>query len=326
MKYIIILTIICATSALAAPELELDNLWRNFKNDHNRQYASADEEAKRFEIFRANLQSIMENNLKYERGQTTYKMGINKFTDMTQEERVEKYLTKIEPPTHRDEAELPLTDVPESKDWAAEGMVTKIKDQEACGCCYAFASVAAIESGNAIVNKKLQDLSVQEVVDCSAGDIYLNHGCSGGIIEGSIHYVMDHGIVAEETYPYAGTDGNICSTNASKPIVTVKSYKNVPANETLLKQAVGGIGPVAACVDANTWFAYEDGILDGPCYDNATSHVILIVGYGTENGVDYWLVKNSWGTGWGAKGFGKVRRNNNNAFCLATYTAYPIMK
>ncbi|CAG9864911.1 unnamed protein product [Phyllotreta striolata] len=326
MKLFVAFLLFVASTAAKFAESEVD-LWSKFKNDHNRIYQSWQEESLRFDIFKANVRMINEHNAKYEKGESTYFMGINKFTDKTADELTRIYLTNVQPPTRRDEVDLShVTDVPDQKNWTSLGVVTVPKDQGSCGCCYAFASVAAIESANAITNYVLRNLSVQQVLDCSY-KTYINEGCSGGIIEGSIHYAMDHGLVSEESYPYRFGQ-YYCLVKEDLAVVSVENYKNVAPDEDQLKAAVGTIGPVAACAVADdSWFHYAGGIIDGVCPDNkATNHVVLVAGYGTENGTDYWYLKNSWGADWGLNGYLKVRRNHNNAYCLATYTAYPILK
>ncbi|CAG9864913.1 unnamed protein product [Phyllotreta striolata] len=325
MNHFIIYALMSALTATANPEME--DLWREFKKEHNRIYNSVEEEAERFNIFQVNIRTIREQNQKYDTGESSYYMGINQFADLTQEEFVAKYKSKTKVPTGSyviNEFQLPLN-VPDQKNWTAEEVVTEVRDQDICDCGYAIASIGAVESAYAIKHKTLKVLSVQQIVDCSYGEIYYNYGCDGGIINGTYRYAMKYGIIEEQSYPFTHKDFSPCLYNQSTPSVTLETFKEVSSDEEILKNVVGTIGPVAITVNSELWGFYEGGIFDKNCTNNDTNHVALISGYGTEDGVDYWYLRNSWGTKWGLNGYIKIRRNLNNVFCLNTYAAYPVV-
>jgi cathepsin L len=92
-----------------------------------------------------------------------------------------------------------------------------------------------------------------------------------------------------------------------------------------IRDAVATIGPVAAAIYASkTFLLYKSGIYNEANCPTSVNHAVLIVGYGTENGVDYWLVKNSWGTGWGEAGFFRLARGSNKCG-IASYATYPVV-
>lgn len=114
-------------------------------------------------------------------------------------------------------------------------------------------------------------------------------------------------MMKESDYPYLGTDGHSCKYQSTKGVVGVKTYTNVTKeSRSQLKSAIYN-QPTSVTVDAHeTVFKhYSSGILCSGC-NTSLDHAILAVGYGTENGQEYYLVKNSWGTSWGSKGYAKI--------------------
>ena len=95
-----------------------------------------------------------------------------------------------------------ISDLPEEVDWVSKGVVTEPRNQGHCGSCYAFAAVEAIESAVAMAGGELQDLSVQQIVDCAVGD-YGNLGCNGGLMNFVYDYLLEAGGIQKESdYSY----------------------------------------------------------------------------------------------------------------------------
>ncbi|KAI9088986.1 hypothetical protein K1719_029265 [Acacia pycnantha] len=151
--------------------------------------------------------------------------------------------------------------------------------------------MAAVEAINKIVTGELVFLSEQQLVDC---DRAYNKGCDGGLMDYAFDYIIANGAIdTQYNYPYAGVEGQCNPTGKNAKVVTIDGYEDVQAyNENTLKKAV----------------AHQPGVFTGECGTDL-DHGVVIVGYGTENGVDYWLVKNSWGTNWGEDGYIKIQRN-----------------
>ena len=164
------------------------------------------------------------------------------------------------------------------------------------------------------------------LTDCSRN--YGNNGCRGGLMDNAFKYVIDNdGLCTEKEYPYIGND-SICLENQCNSVVKIKSYTDVrPNDETILKGAVS-VGPVSVAIQANvsSFQFYKSGIYQDPECGDQLDHGVLVVGYGsTNNGTDYWIVKNSWGEDWGNKGYIWMARNRNNSCGIASKPSYPIV-
>jgi C1A family cysteine protease len=272
----------------------------------------------RFQNFRDNKKMIDEHNAKGLR----WEMGVNQFTDLTQQEFSDLYLGYIprsnEYARSRNYHVAPAGQVlADSLDWRTKGAVTPIKDQAQCGSCWAFSTTGSVEGANQIKSGQLQSLSEQQLVDCagSAG----NQGCNGGLMDDAFEYIIKNGgIGSEASYPYTGHDGK-CKQVPS--VATVSKYTDVKKNdETGLMSAVN-IEPVSVAVDAQSWSSYRKGVMSGFC-GKQLDHGVLAIGYGTDGGQDYWLVKNSWGTSWGEQGTIRLIREKNECG-IAEAASYP---
>jgi len=93
-------------------------------------------------------------------------------------------------------------------------------------------------------------------------------------------------------------------------------------------KAVSTVGPIAVSMNAGTreFFHYSKGIFNSKtCSPNDLDHGVLLVGYGSENGQDYWILKNSWGVGWGEKGYFRMSRNTNNLCGISEDASFPLV-
>ncbi|KAH1028161.1 procathepsin L-like [Dendroctonus ponderosae] len=314
-----------ASMALAVSALGEEEKWNSFKTKFGRSYSSLLEDQARYATFRVNLEKIASHNAKYENGLVSYKMGVNKFADLTVEEFAQRLGLKVGPQTNKTFS-LQADDVPEEINWVDLGAVTPVKDQGQCGSCWSFSATGAIEAQYFIAHNQLVSLSEQNLVDCTSS--YGDYGCNGGLMDYAFKYVCDNGIMSESDYPYLGIDST-CNFDSSKAVVKVKSFVDVTSgSEPELQAAVGTVGPVSIAVDALGFQHYEEGVFDNDaCLNSRLSlnHGILAVGYGTDNGQEYWLVKNSWGADWGEKGFIRMSRNKENQCGVATAASYPVL-
>ncbi|CAF0775160.1 unnamed protein product [Adineta steineri] len=219
--------------------------------------------------------------------------------------------------------------LPDSVDWRNQNVVEAVKDQGACGSCWAFSAAGAIESAYAIKTGTLLSLSEQQLVDCSGGDG--EYGCIGDFTDDAFVYVINAGgIETESSYSYKAAD-QTCMFNATDIAVKVCDFVELASgDEAALQQAVATIGPISVSIDAShsSFHLYESGVYNEPtCLKTLLDldHAVLLIGYGTEGDDDYWLVKNSWGTSWGEQGYMKMTRNQNNQCGIATMANYPII-
>ncbi|KAK1271851.1 Oryzain beta chain [Acorus gramineus] len=293
------------------------DLFDSWCNQHNKVYSSEEEKLYRFRVFEENLAFINQHN---EKGDSTYSLALNAFADLTHHEFRSSRLGFGVPGGNSMIGLMNRTGfvgsidgekAPESVDWRKKGAVTPVKDQSSCGDCWAFSATGAMEGINKIVTGSLVSLSEQELCDC---DKSYNNGCNGGLMDYAYKWVIkNRGIDTEEDYPYKSRDGICLKNKLTQRVVTIDGYTDVPSsNEKQLLQAVAA-QPVSVgiCGSERAFQLYSKGIFTGPC-STALDHAVLIVGYDSENGVDFWIVKNSWGKSWGMDGYMHLQRNSGD--------------
>lgn len=260
-------------------------------------------------MFRENLKHIDERNKEV----SSYWLGLNEFADLSHEEFKSKYLgLRAEFPRSRDYSGefryRDVADLPESVDWRKKGAVTHVKNQGACGSCWAFSTVAAVEGINQIVTGNLTTLSEQELIDC---DTTFNSGCNGGLMDYAFAFIASNGgLHKEDDYPYLMEEGTCEEQKEDVDIVTISGYEDVPEKdeESLLKALAHQPLSVAIEASGRDFQFYSGGVFNGPC-GTELDHGVAAVGYGSSKGLDYIIVKNSWGPKWGEKGYIRMKRN-----------------
>ncbi|XP_067094042.1 cathepsin S, ortholog2, tandem duplicate 1 [Osmerus mordax] len=324
------LLLVAMCGVAAALDAKLDLHWQMWKKQHGKNYKTEVEELGRREVWERNLQLISLHNLEASMGMHTYDLGMNHMGDMTEEEILQSFASlKVPADLKREPSAFVAssgTPVPDTVDWRQKGYVTQVKNQGSCGSCWAFSSVGALEGQLMRTTGKLLDLSPQNLVDCSSK--YGNKGCNGGFMSEAFQYVIDNkGIDSDTSYPYQGVQGT-CHYNPSYRSANCTRYSFLPeGDETTLKQAVAMIGPISVAIDATrpSFILWRSGVYNDLTCTQKINHAVLVVGYGTLDGQDYWLVKNSWGTRFGENGYIRMSRNRNNQCGIALYGCYPIM-
>ncbi|XP_060074764.1 procathepsin L-like [Ylistrum balloti] len=324
-KLLLVAALVVLSTAFRA---ELDGEWETYKTEFNKPYG-AEEEAKRRVIWENHLDYIQKHNLAADRGEHTFWLGMNEYGDMTNEEFVKTMngyhmrTESVNAPTYMPPSNV--GDPPASMDWRTQGYVTAVKNQGQCGSCWAFSTTGSLEGQHFKANKSLTSLSEQNLVDCSRKQG--NQGCEGGLMDQGFKYIKENnGIDTEESYPYKGVNGQ-CKFTPANVGATDTGFVDIKSkSESDLQSAVATVGPISVAIDAShmSFQLYRTGVYHSFfCSETRLDHGVLAVGYGTESGKDYWLVKNSWGESWGEKGYIKMSRNRHNNCGIATQASYP---
>jgi len=315
--------------AIAAPfNSELDTYWQTFKQTYNKNYDDMHDVIRR-SIWESNLKYVREHNLQSDMGQHGFTLGTNEYSDMTNDEFVAQMNGHMANRTERHGSLFMAPQnlqAPDSMDWRDHGLVTAVKNQGQCGSCWAFSTTGSLEGQHKKKSGTLVSLSEQNLVDCSKNG---NHGCMGGLMDFGFEFIKSNGgIDTEQSYPYEAKD-DTCRFKKADVGATVSGYVDVPSqDEDALMQASAAIGPISVGIDAahQSFQLYRNGVYNEPqCSSTRLDHGVLVVGYGTLNGEDYWLVKNSWGKSWGMDGYIMMARNNNNMCGIATQASYPLV-
>eukprot|EP00094_Tigriopus_californicus_P005518 TCALIF_05315-PC protein Name:"Similar to Cp1 Cathepsin L (Drosophila melanogaster)" AED:0.20 eAED:0.21 QI:41/0.45/0.33/1/0.54/0.5/12/28/835 len=332
MKVVLTFGVLLATaSALTSLETMVDE-WEAWKLAHGQNYSTSNEERFRMKVFIENKDKIARHNHEAHRGIHTYFLKMNKFGDLLRHEFVNVmngYRIDLDNSSRMGATFISPANVelPNEVDWRAKGAVTPIKDQGRCGSCWAFSATGSLEGQHFRKNGQAVSLSEQNLMDCSIP--YGNIGCAGGLMDGAFKYIKENGgIDTEKAYPYEGALDD-CRYQVKTKGASDMGFVDLPkGDEQKLKEAVATTGPVSVAVDASheTFQFYSHGVYDEPhCRPDAIDHGVVVVGYGSENGTDFWLVKNSWGTKWGDAGFIKMTRNKQNQCGIATKASYPLV-
>ena len=305
---------------------------------------SPDERSKREGIYAAYVDEVNAHNEKYERGEVTWKRthrhhladrtadevrasrggsGVDKMHLFHEKRLATSFASSLSPN---------VDDLPSHVDWrnisgSGRSALTPVKNQGACGSCWAFASVETLESHWFLKTGEMQELSTQFVLDCTPNPH--NCGGTGGCGGGTAALAYDRlkqlsGIPSEWTYPYvSGTSkpGGACRGLPLTPehahsgeimrAANVTGRVAVPSNSYAdVLRAVATVGPMTVTVDAGAWHDYAGGVFDGGNKTNPDlDHLVQIAGYGSDPALGpYWLVRNSWTPLWGEGGFIRLKR------------------
>ncbi|XP_053156905.1 procathepsin L-like [Hemicordylus capensis] len=310
----------------------LEEAWKEWRKTHMKIYSKGKEEAFRRTIWEENLAMVKQHNREAVLGKHTYRMGMNQFSDWTDEEfdqRMSCFDLELAEATGWNKTIFQDSDAletPKWVDWRTNGHVTQVKDQGKCGSCWAFSATGALEAFHFKNTGKLVSLSEQNLIDCARKP---GEGCEEGYYTTAFKYVQDNkGINSEETYPYEGEEG-LCRYQPSKKVATCTDFRSYGDwDETHLEKLVATVGPISVSVNANCLRHYESGILYSESCSKTTNHAMLVVGYvSTKKNAEtfgYWILKNSWGTHWGRNGYGRIAKGAGNQGGIGSYYGFPV--
>ncbi len=331
MKVLFVALAVLVVASSAAPLLstsQYEFLFSRFAQQYQKEY-EVTEIFSRFGNFKNALDIVLNHNQK---NSETYTLAINEFADLTDEEFNKRMglVTVTEEVLAQHEAEAKKSGCPmmdgtvnssesnaDSLDWRASGAVTSVKNQGSCGSCWAFSAGASAEGAWKIKSGSLVELSQQQMVDCAGS--YGNHGCQGGLMTKALSWAAANGgICRASDYAYTAKDGT-CKKGCT-PAAKITGSRSVSGEAGLLSGLRVAPTTVAIYASDTAFRYYAGGVFNAAC-GTSINHGVTAVGFGTDAGKDYWIVKNSWGTSWGEQGYIRMIRNKN--ICgIASMPAY----
>ncbi|CAL5183572.1 unnamed protein product [Lathyrus oleraceus] len=310
---------------------EVLRLFQQWKKEHGRVYHDLEEMSKKFATFVSNLKYIIETNAKRDSPNSAF-LGLTNYADLSSTEFRETYMTlntdAMDFANDDDVQDVTCSDPPSTLDWRTSGAVTPVKAQNGCGCCWAFSAVAAIEGIVAIKTGTLISLSEQELLDCEP-----TGSCSGGRVSDAINWVIGNkGIASRADYPYTASKGDCRASQIQNSAnSSIDSRQPVQRSDRALLCAVAK-QPVSVIIYAESpkFQSYKGGLFKGedcPVDPKNVTHGMLVVGYNSLNGEDYWIVKNSHATTWGIQGYMWIKRDYNKQYGVCginSFASYPV--
>ncbi|KAG9268258.1 procathepsin L isoform X7 [Astyanax mexicanus] len=332
----VLLTVTTLVAVVSATSVSLEDLeFQEWKLKYGKSYDSEEEESQRKMIWMTNLKLVLEHNMLADQGLKTYRLGMNHFADMDDQEYQQMFRGYLRPSNRtkprsagRFLQQAENVALPYSIDWRDNGYVSDVKTQGHCASCWAFSAAGALEGQMFRKTGSLVSLSTQQLVDCSWLDG--NDGCGGGSMELAFEYISrSGGLQTESDYPYKAREG-MCMFNPQNVSGKCHDFEELPKGEEKdLQKAVVAVGPVSVAIDSSnkTFLLYQSGIYNEPyCSSYNVNHGVLVVGYNTDSsGREYWVVKNSWGVQWGEQGYIRMSRNKDNQCGIATRASFPLV-
>jgi len=305
----------CLGAASARPSSEhnaVEKMFESWAQKFSMEFEGATEYLHRLAIFAENVERIESHNM----GNHSFTMGMNQFGHLTSGEFKSQISSPMPEAGDLTCGKFDGSSITAAKsvDWTTKGAVTPVKNQGQCGSCWAFSTTGSTEGAYFLKNNDLKSFSEQQLVDCDKVD----QGCNGGLMDQGFAFVAKNkGLCAEADYAYTGKGGKCntkCSVVAGSAIAKCTDVSPVPQQtpatvESMAKAVSQRPVSVAIEADEQSFQFYKSGVLMGAKCGATLDHGVLVVGYGTEDGTDYWKVKNSWATTWGDAGYLKIEKD-----------------
>jgi len=303
IRAISLATLLVALSASSVPtKFDCASEYTSFASDFSydaQLLGNRDANVNRQQIFCATLKEIKAHNA----GNSTYTQGVNQFSDWTDKE-LSTYVSGFKIDTSNAAAELPLYEMPSqyaplqsTSDF--RNKMPAAKQQGGCGSCWTFGAVDVVDFFGG-------SHSEQQLLDCAP-----SHGCDGGDPRQALQYLAStSGSVTENSYKYTKKKGQCKKTSGGTKVSQVAA---VASNENALasagKKQVVSIAITFKDGSSNKGFmSYKSGVFDGECTTpGGGGHAVGVVGVQS----DYYIVRNSWGQGWGQNGHVYMKRGKN---------------
>ncbi|EFX87410.1 hypothetical protein DAPPUDRAFT_312319 [Daphnia pulex] len=313
-----------ATAVCGQSVYEAD--WKSYKMKHNKIYSKGEDDVRNAIFLARDKQLKLHNSQGH-----SYQLEHNKFSDLSHEE-LTRYLglnASLAPSARFLQSfnvQFENRALPTSLYYHNDTCMPPVKDQGGCGSCWAFAAVAPLEFAQCKnKTKSVVLLSEQQLVDC----VQIAGSCTGGWYTDAWDYLIAaKGSAKQSFYPYTGVQGTCkyCPGCACMIGAKVFTYGYVPSNNaTAMQIALQKYGPLAVAIAAvNPFFSYSSGVYTDTTCDKADlNHGVVVVGWGILSRVKYWIVRNSWGPGWGLKGYILIQRGVNKCK-MELYPAYVV--
>jgi len=309
LRIVTLLALACVCSAFSHSDEQVAAEFSAFTQRFNRTYASPHERAHRLKIFTSNLETIIKHN--FQDPAPSFTMGINQFADLTGGEFA-AIVKGARPPVAKRRVVratvAPSAPAPPSLDWRTKIYIAPPTSGGQCDANWATVPVDMMSGDVEIKSGVLMTLSWQEAIDCVPG----SQGCGGGFADSVFQFVIANGgLQSDATYPNTGGSEQ-CMANKTLNVMSLSSYTDIAAGDEGAIMTAIQTQLVTIAVDASgpNFQFYSSGVLTGLCTKNL-DHLLLLVGYGTLDGVDYWTLRNDWGESWGMNGYILIVRNQD---------------
>jgi len=301
---------------------DLREQFMTFKAKYNKSYGSKNELEYRFSIFTSNMNLINSSNADSSK---RFTLAMNQFTDMTFDEFKNQYL--MDPKENEAHGQLSAAPLKSGNvDWrTVTGAVGAVKNQGQCGSCWAFSTVASMETSYFLKNNSFVSFSEQELVDCASS--YGNHGCNGGLMPFAYEYIMDNQLTTEDAYPYRGVEGS-CRASSMPDRYGIDSFAQIsPIDVNGLMAGLDKTVVSVAIEVQDDFMFYNSGVYHSTAScGQQLNHGVAAVGYNSESSDPYFIVRNSWGPSWGLGGYVRMAMGSGSGTCgIANPTdTYPL--